>query len=166
MSMRRLLLFFFLLIIIAWYLKSQQFQNQNPLLTGFWIFEKAEYMEQASSGQNYQAKHTIDHKDNLYAYGNCFQEIATRFDLNGDYAKIETLFASYIGKESPVPDMKDNAPDIQYLVDIINENTISATIEKLCNEDGVQTIKAGSIVRILPMEFFACNERLFLPELH
>ena len=160
--MKRLLLFSVLLICSTWHITAQHNQNQNFSLTGLWIFEKAEYMERASSQQNFQVKHTINNVENLYAHSNCYHELVKSISFfSSDVAEIEALFATFlgnyflmppshnkqiimyfgnhedIGKDSPIPGMKFNAPGIKYLIEYIDNNTISISVEKICSERGI-----------------------------
>ena len=160
--MNRLLL----LILLSLIGFSSQIEAQSLNLEGAWTFKYAEYMEMPPSLQNYQVKYVINDKENLYAHSACFQEIVMDINFYGsEVAIMETLFTSFVGKyyliqasssqnkqiimhfgdiedvgkDSPLPDMKYNAPGIQYLVEFIDEQTISITLEKPCYEDGVYT---------------------------
>ena len=161
----KILLFSSLGLTFAFMGISADAQN-NTLATieGAWVFEQAEYMEKPPSTQSYQVKHTINNKENLYAYSNCFQELVMSVDFYGGVAKTETLFTPYIGKyfllslpssdnkqmmimqvgsfedigkDSHIPGMKFNAPGFRYLVETIDENTIAITLEKTCFEEDV-----------------------------
>jgi len=162
--MKRLLLFFTLLIISAWNLKAQQGDNQDFSLTGFWVFEKADYMEYSPQSQTFLMKHSINDIEGLNAYSYCIQEVVKKamfYDEVG-VVEIEVLFESFLGKyqfitqspssvnkkaimkfggiedmgkESPIQERKFNAPDIEYKIEYIDENTIAITIEKGCIDD-------------------------------
>jgi hypothetical protein len=162
--MKRLLLFSTLFIISAWNLKAQQGDNQDFSITGFWLFEKADYMEYSPQSQTFLVKHSINDIEGLNAYSYCIQEVVKKamfYDEVG-VVEIEVLFESFLGKyqfiaqplssvnkkvlmkfggiedmgkESPIQERKFNAPDILYNIEYIDENTIAIIIEKGCTDD-------------------------------
>ena len=146
-------------------------QDESKMnLRGIWQFKQAEYMEKSSPLQPYQVKHVIKKEDDLYAYMSCFQDAVKRADFyNDDVLIIESLSQVYvgmylfmtgqpesykeqarmnfggigdIGKDAPNAGMKYNAPDILYLIEFIDENTICITLERICTENSVDTYGA------------------------
>lgn len=67
-------------------------------LIGRWLFEKAEYMERPAPLADYQAKYTIEHQENLYAFSHCYQEAVIQMDvLNEALVNIICLQNSFSG---------------------------------------------------------------------
>jgi len=160
--MKRLLLF--LAAIIAVQAVTQQ-QAQLLNLRDSWVFEKAEYMERSSALQNYQVKYTIGDVESLHAYSYCFQNLVKSVSfISENEAVVETLFKRHageyylmqlnsdsgksqtimhfgnienIGKKSSITGVEFNAPDITYLLEVIDEDTIAMTMEGLCTENNI-----------------------------
>ncbi|MDR2916376.1 MAG: hypothetical protein LBV74_16375 [Tannerella sp.] len=152
--------------------------NESYSLEGDWIFERAEYFEQSSPGREYQLRYSIEKEDALSSVGSCYQELVRAASFyNNEVAKISCMYSSYVGKymfpidipsvsgekkpmlfgdpetigqASPVKGMAFNAPQIEYLVEYIDYQTISFTVERLCYENGV-TIQ-GAVKCILTRE--------------
>jgi len=164
MNMKRFLLFFIFSICSFWYINAQQGGNQDFSITGFWVFEKADYMEYSPQSQKFLVKHSINDIEGLNAYSYCIQEVVKKamFYDEVEVVEIEVLFESFLGKyqfitqppssvnkkvimkfggikdmgkESPIQERKFNAPDIEYKIEYIDENTIAIIIEKGCTDD-------------------------------
>ena len=158
------LIFFFILISSACIIKAQQ-EKQNFSLTGIWVFEKAEYMELTPQSQKFQVIHGINSEEGLYAYSNCSQEVVKMaIFYSEEVAAMGTLFESYLGKckfitqppssdnkqsilkfggledlgkDSPVQGLKYSAPDIEYKIEYVDENTIGIILEKGCVDENL-----------------------------
>ena len=155
---------------------SQDYESYN--LEGFWTFKRAEYLELPSPNQGYQLKYSIDKIESLFSLNSCFQDvIGEAFFYNNEIAKISCMHSSYIGKyifpvdppsafgeeklmifgdhetigqASPIEDMIFNAPQIEYLLEYLDSQTISITIKRSCYENGA-TIQ-GAVKCILMRE--------------
>jgi len=137
--------------------KSDSLMN----ISGTWEFKSAEYLEKASPSQSHQVKYAINSVKDLYAHSRCFQETVIEAHISNGVAMMRTLVTSLvgeyyllpqpsnkkksimffgnfesIGKDSPFHGIKYNAPNIQYSVEVIDENTIGITLERRCHEGG------------------------------
>jgi len=148
---------------------SARSDHHQAILGGVWKFKQAEYMEMPSPTQDYQVKQVISDEEDLFAFG-CYQLLAKGADFrNEDVLIVESLYQPYVGryhfyertsvsgkkqtvmyfggiedmgKDAPETDLKFDAPDIQYIIEFIDENTISITVEAVCTENGVDTMGA------------------------
>lgn len=145
--------------------ESSSLKNEEPFkLTGCWLFEKAEYLEQSSTEKKYQLKDTIKYEEDLVVLGSCYQEAVKKICFyNEESAKIICMFTTYVGnvkfpsgttlvagkkqrmifgvseldgEASFVDDMEHNAPQIEYQVEVLNNETLCITLEKSCYKNG------------------------------
>lgn len=156
----------------------QDSENGTPFeLTGYWQFERGEYLEQSSPGQEYQLKSTIETEEELFSVGSCFQDVIGGVFFYNDEAKVSCMYNTYIGKyvfpmdfpSSPgekkmmvfgddetlgqaslIEDMVFNAPHVDYLFEYVDPETIIITIERSCYQNGV-TIQ-GAVKCVLTRE--------------
>ena len=139
---------------------------------GIWIFEKAEYLEKTSPTQDYQVKFTMNKEDELYSLEQCYSNLVKSASFHGNIATMECLYTKYYGKyvmeeigvsaEKQIhlivgdpeelgleyaPDIKFNAPGLNYLIDKLNDDTIRITVENICHEEAA--VKYGAVRCIL-----------------
>ena len=88
-----------LLIMTA--LSGNSIFAQNNLLAdfeGIWFFEKAEYLERPLPLMDYEVKQTIKDVEDLYAFGDCYQNAVTRIDVfNENFANFFCLYNTFDG---------------------------------------------------------------------
>ncbi len=146
-------------------------------LTGCWLFKKAEYAEQITPNKEYKLKYTIDKEENLSTLGACYQDVVGRACFyNRAVAKFSGIYTTYIGsfefpfdnsltapgrylmifgnvetigKASPVEGLVFNAPQIEYRIEILDNNTLCIVIERPCIENGatIQGLVRSTLIR-------------------
>lgn len=155
---------FFLMLVFSGVGAFAQ-NKERCSLDGDWLFKRAEYHEQLSPGREYQLKRTLEKGDDLSSLGPCYQELVRSASFYDDeVAKISCMYSSYTGKyvfpidapsglgekkpmlfgnpemigaPSPIEGVVFNAPQIEYLVEYMDEQTLCFTIERSCYENGV-----------------------------
>ena len=167
----------FLVFVLSGFSVSAQ-DNISFALSGCWLFEKAEYLEQPSLGQGYQLKHTIENEEDLSMLGSCYQDVVRKACFyDEETAKIICMFTAYVGKiefpfvdshsvgeqslmvfgdpetigeASPIEGLLFNAPQIKYQMEVIDNETICIVVERSCVENGV--ILQGLVKCVLKRE--------------
>ncbi len=138
---------------------------------------KAEYAEQITPNKEYKLKYTIDKEENLSTLGACYQDVVGRACFyNRAVAKFSGIYTTYIGsfafpfdnsltapgrylmifgnvetigKASPVEGLVFNAPQIEYRIEILDNNTLCIVIERPCIENGatIQGLVRSTLIR-------------------
>lgn len=151
------------LLFVNMYVNAQA--NGYSDIEGVWVFEKAEYMERSSPQQPYQVKQVIQTVEGLDLFAQCYPEAVKSLSVS-EVVIVESPFSFYCGrgtlfpldnsqgrknilligtdeeengKESPIPGVFFNAQGLTYLAEIIDDNTISLTLEKNCMNGTGQT---------------------------
>ena len=143
----------------------------SPDIIGAWEFEKAEYMERPSAEQPYRLKKVIEKEEGLYAFEPHFNNMVKSAVFMDEAVVIDGLFERFCGRYHLSPTEKRNqweltvgsadeiglqsadllftynAPGLRYLLEMIDEGTVSVTLEQMFYEDNV--MKFGAVRCIL-----------------
>lgn len=72
--------------------------NLHADFEGSWIFEKAEYLERPLPQMDYEVKQIIKDVGDLFAFGDCYQNVVTRIDVfNENSAYFFCLYDTFDG---------------------------------------------------------------------
>ena len=160
----RLLLICFLFSLLAFGRINviQQLPSPKIDLKGTWEFVKAEYSERLTLKEPYQVKQVIEKEENLYAFEQHFSNVIKSALFEDEIAIVYDLFSRFCGRYSIIstgnPEDKQvellignadeigmvyadthvfNAPNLRYLIDRIDDETIGITLENIIQHDTV-----------------------------